>query len=433
MGHNIFSLHHNTPRVRRDPGAFPSPALLIFSCLFLYTAMMATKSVYLAEIAYLMEIFEVDKASASMANTYYFVAYASMQVALFCFVSKIDVRKYVIFTAPISAVAIILMGVCEGMIAMRILFALAGLFQAGVYSSANYVLTHYLPTEYLTRANTVMSFGFAIGTVIAYGISAVFVRYDLWRVPFFISGGMLIAAVILFAICSMKAREVVAASPGSSQSADTEEIPLVKIDSVRTGVVFYTVSVLVIFLSGVVYYAVMNWISTLLVEVYEMSQDISIYITTLAPLLITIGPVFTIRSCDRYRNFVRVALVYFLFAIPLPLLLAFFYDKSALLAFLLCAAFVILVNGVKTLAMTVTAFKLRRELNTARFSAIANAAGSLSAAIAPTVIGKIIDLFDWSVAYFTVFGLSLLLAGLLALTDLAVRKKSAKTATLPEN
>ena len=384
--------------------------------------MMATKSVYLAEIAYLMEIFSVDKAAASMANTYYFLAYAGMQVILFTFIKKVDVRKYVVFTVPLSAVAIILMGLCNTVEGMRILFFVAGLFQAPVYSSANHVLTHYLPPEYLTRANTVMSFGFAFGTVIAYGISAVCVGFGLWRIPFFVSGGLLLGAIILFALCSFLARESDARVEVGTDSED-EEKPFISLVGRRDGAVFYTLSVAVIFLSGVLYYAVMNWISTLLVEVHSMSQNISIYVTTLAPLLISIGPVLTIRSCDKHRNFIRVGLVYFLFAMPIPLLLAFLYDVNALLAFLLSAIFVILMNGVKTMAMTVAAFKMRREVNTAQFCVIANAAGSLSAAIAPTAVGKVIDDFGWSVSYLAVFGLAVVLVLLFIGSDLVSRKR----------
>ena len=154
-----------------------------------------------------------------------------------------------------------------------------------------------------------------------------------------------------------------------------------------------------------------------------MSQNISIYVTTLAPLLISIGPVLTIRSCDKHRNFIRVGLVYFLFAMPIPLLLAFLYDVNALLAFLLSAVFVILMNGVKTMAMTVAAFKMRREVNTAQFCVIANAAGSLSAAIAPTAVGKVIDDFGWSVSYLAVFGLAVVLVLLFIGSDLVSRKR----------
>lgn len=406
----------------REAGRFPSPGLLIFSCLFIYTAMMATKSVYLAEIAYLMEIFSVDKATASMANTYYFLAYAGMQVALFAFIKKLDVRKYVVFTVPLSAVAIILMGFCDTIEGMRILFLVAGLFQAPVYSSANHVLTHYLPAKYLTRANTVMSFGFAFGTVISYGVSAVCVGFGLWRIPFFVSGGLLLVSILLFAVCSFLASESDNVGSVGSATRD-EEKPFISLTGRGDTTVFYVFSIAAIFLSGVLYYAVMNWISTLLVEVHSLSQDISIYITTLAPLLISIGPVLTIRSCDRHRNFIRVGLVYFLFALPTPLLLAFLYDASALLAFVLSALFVILMNGVKTMSMTVAAFKMRREVNTAQFCVIANAAGSLSAAIAPTATGKVIDEFGWSVSYLAVFGLAVALVILFVGADLVSKKR----------
>lgn len=427
MGHNFFNLKHHTERHHREAVVFPSPGLLIFACFFMYTAMMATKSVYLAEITYLMKIFEVDKASASMANTYYFVAYAGMQVALFSFVSKIDVRKYVVFTAPLSAVAIILMGFCDGMPGMCILFAIAGLLQAGVYSSANHVLTHYLPTKYLSRANTLMNFGFAAGTVFAYALSALCIGFDLWRLPFFICGGIMLLSVALYALCAFKAKETVDSLPAENATVPEEQPPLFPLRTKGGRTTFYLLSVLFIFLTASLYYAVMNWITSLLVDVYEMNQDISIYVSTLAPVLITLGPVMTIRSCDKDRDFIREGWIYMLFALPLPLLLAFFYDVNAILAFVMCALFVIITSGVKAIGVSIIAFKMRRTLNTAQFSAIANASGSLAGGIAPTLVGMIIDSKGWGASYLAIFIATVLITAALIAIDLIFKSSSNKT------
>ena len=325
-----------------------------------------------------------------------------MQILLFCFVSKIDVRKYAVWTASISALMVMLMGTCKSIVGMWIFFALAGLFQSGVYSSANYVLTRYLPVKYLSRANAIMNFGFAAGTVFAYCFSAICVRFDLWRLPFFVCGGIMLISVALYALCAFKAKEN---EDDLSKEKDVpkDDAPLLVLETNKERSLFYLLLTVFVFMVATLYYSVMNWITSLLVDVYSVSQDISIYITTLAPILLTLGSLMTIRSCDKDKDFIMVGAKYLLLALPLPFVLTFLYNFNVIFAFAICAVFVIITNGVKTIGISVVAFKMRRSLNTAQISSITNASASLAGGIAPTIIGLVIDCKGFGMAYFVIF------------------------------
>ena len=91
--------------------------------------------------------------------------------------------------------------------------------------------------------------------------------------------------------------------------------------------------------------------------------------------------------------------------LPLPVLLYFLYDFNVIVALILVIAFVIISNGIKAIAVSIIAFKMKRELNTASFTAIANAIASIAAGVAPTVTGAIIDVAGWQTAYLTIFAI----------------------------
>ena len=433
MGLRFFRINHSADGVlsRSECGKkwpFPSPNALIASCFLLYTAMMAAKGVFLAEIAYLMEVFSVDKATASLANTYYFVAYAGVQVLLFFIVKRINLQKFLKITVPIAAVATVFMGFSREISDMYVLFAVCGVFQAGIYCGCNATLTKYLPSRFLSRANSVMNLGYAAGTVVAYVFSAACVRFTLWRVPFFVMGGLLLLAVAFFGICVAGAHKIKAFDEyetEESKGAETsllEERPFITLEKKGSKALFYAVDLLLVFFITCLYYAINNWISTLLVDVYKMDQDVSIYITILAPTLIALGPMMTIRYCDKHRDFVRAGLVYLCAALPIPFLLAFFYDKNVIFAFVLSVIYIIAVNGVKAITLSIIAFKLRCVVNTAEYTAISNAIASLAGGLAPTIIGKIIDSHGWSASYFSVFGVTLGVVLVLIVVDTIVRK-----------
>ena len=432
MGLRLFRFKEDGERIThpssyRGGGLLFSPRMLIAACFLLYTASMTAKGVFLAEIAYLMEVFAVDKATASLANTYYFVAYAGVQVLLFFLVKRMNLQKFLVITVPIAATSTAAMGLSREITDMYLLFAVCGVFQASVYGGCNSALTTYLPSRYLALANSVMNFGYAAGTVIAFVTSAVCVRFGLWRVPFFIAGVLSLVTTALYGIVLRKAplirSKLGAGDPieGKKELPKTER-PFITLGSTRRKVLFYTVDLVMVFLITTLYYAVNNWISTLLVDVHSVSQDISIYITILAPTLIALGPVMTIRYCDRHRDFVRAGVIFLLVALPIPLLLAFFYGSSIIFSFVLSVIYIITVNGVKAVVLSVMAFKLRDVVNTAEYSLISNATASLAAGIAPTVFGKIIDSYGWGVYYFTTFGTTLFVVIFLIFLDLAVRR-----------
>lgn len=433
MGLHLFRFGHtsgakNVRNKTEKSKRFFGPGTIIAACFLLYTSMMASKGVFLAEIAYLMEEFAVDKATASLTNTWYFVAYAGAQVLLFFIIKRLNIKKFLLFTVPLSAVAVMLMGLSRGIYDMYVLFAICGIFQAGVYAGCNATLTSCLPACYLSRANSVMNFGYATGTVISYAFCAVCVRMTLWRIPFFVMGGFLLVCVIFYFICAVKCSNL---KNEEKETVDQSVKPLpeeafIKVGRGRKKALFYVVDLILVFFITVLYYAVMNWISTLLVEIHHLSQDISIYITILAPALISLGPVMTIRSCDRDRDFVKVGMKYMLAVLPIPLLLSFLYNVNVIVAFVLSVVFVIVVNGVKAIVLSIIAFKLREEVNTAEYCVISNATASLAGGIAPTVVGSIIDSHGWSVSYLVIFAISLFVFVSIAVTDAVVVKAKKK-------
>ena len=76
-----------------------------------------------------------------------------------------------------------------------------------------------------------------------------------------------------------------------------------------------------------------------------------------------------------------------------------FYNRNVFFVLVLIVAFIIIANGVKAIAVSIMAFKMRREMNATSYSAIANALASIAARVTPTLIAKVIDSTGWTAAY----------------------------------
>ncbi|MBE7061318.1 MAG: MFS transporter [Clostridiales bacterium] len=408
---------------------------LIFACFFLYSSMMAAKGVFGAEISEIIEVLKTDETKASMANTYYFFTYGIMQVLLSIFMSKLNIKWYLLITLPIAATFSGLMGIATKIEHMWLFFGAEGIFHAGIWGGIIYILTKYVPKKLMSKGNRLINMGYATGTVVAYTLSAVCVTVGVWRLPFFILAGLAIAALIIFAIAMTKSMRLLHVpemdfeeekkfneehEPQNAkhhhhhfhwfhhkkkQPADYE--PLLRLNTKAKKFWFYAVDMVMAFLLTAPYYAVMNWLTRALVVVHGLSQDLAIYVTIIAPIVTVIGPMLTISACDKQRNFIKAALFYALMLIPIAVALVFLYDTHWIVLLLLSAAFVCIANGVKQVVLSIVAIKLRTEVNAGSLSTISNAIASLAAGVIPTFVGAIIrpnpdlEVYNWTGGYIT--------------------------------
>ena len=195
----------------------------------------------------------------------------------------------------------ILMGTVNNIYLMWLFFGLTGAFQAGVFCGCTYILTENLPIKLLSFGNKIMNIGYAVGTLISYGLCGICVGAKLWRLPYFLLGATFLIAIIIFAIVvtiAIRFKRINEKLDSKSQNnnlniKEYENSPLFTLETKRKKVLFYMI---------------MNYITALLVDVHGLSDDISIYVSMLAPAVIAIGPMIVIFMSDYNRYFIRVGL-----------------------------------------------------------------------------------------------------------------------------
>ena len=351
--------------------------LLIIACFFLYMASMAVKAIFVAEMKFIQTLWELTYAKVSLANTFYFVPYGIVQLLMFVFMRKINMRKFMIVTIPLAALCGILMGTTNKIEWMWIYFGLTGIFQASIYCGCIEMLAVYLPAKLITKANKFMASAFAIGSFISYALCALCIFFGAWRIPYFALGGMFTIAVVMFIIVVNKAKRYrkinqlldkkeKEATINQNNQKPFEDNPILHLHTKKRKTIFYVVDILISFLVTALYYCVMNYISSLLVDEYGVNQDISIYISMLAPFAILFGPILAINSCNKNRNFIAQIIKFLLFALPCPLLLAFFYGANMFVALLFILVFIVMVKGAMEIILSIINFKNSTSCNIAK-------------------------------------------------------------------
>ena len=404
--------------------------LLIWACLFAYLMFMGSKNAYVAEIVTLQDVFGKGKAELSLAMTYYFIAYAIVQLALSFVMHKINLKIYLSVTLFISSILTICLGFVPTVEYIYVICTLNGFLQGIAYSGIMAVLSKYLPYHLLGYANRAISSGAAIAGVISYGVPAYFVAKGQWNMPFIVLGIIFAISVVLFYFAvtlakKMKLNENTYEKEGSNSELSNEEKSYIEFSGRKKVVAFIAVMMFGTLLSNAIHYGVMNWVPDLLYSVFNMPQEYSILITLLMPIAMFFGAFVSIGVCEKHKNVFGVAIVASIISIVFLILTIFFYEVNLILTLVLLVIFFIIAQFYRTVLGGVLSFKIRNQVNTGTFLAATNACASISAGVMPTIAGMIIDNGAGNSGYTTLFICTLAIAVVfcVTITMVAIRYK----------
>ena len=416
--------------------------MLIFATFFLYITVTGAKNLYVAEKTTLSGFFSgLENPLTAIASTmeYYFYAYAAMQVLLVFIMKKIDLKWFLSLTIGASAVTTVLIGLTDTITEHYIIHIINGILQAGVWGCSIKALGTFLPHHLLPIANTLMTAGPAVSGIISYGTAAAF--GDNWRLPFIVLGIVVFIAVIIYFVSvtfaakfprKIETHTVVHSDGTKEEVDDEEENDFIHVDSRLRVFIFYAVSVFMGLIVTSLFFMLNNNLDIFLKEIGGFSNSTAKLLTILAPISIVIGPVFSVRLCEKHKNFITVALGFFFVAAVFALLLLLFFKINIILSIVLTVIFLILTNGGRSVSLSIAALRMRSKIDTGVYSTLVNVAASLASGLAPKVLSVILDdpayttEKSWSVSFLVITLLAFAIVVLLILINLWIRLANRK-------
>ncbi|MBQ9734889.1 MAG: MFS transporter [Clostridia bacterium] len=395
---------NGTNSVQRDRAA----KMLIWACFFLLLMVHGSKNAYIAEVVALQDVFAKSKAEISLAMTYYFITYAITQIVLSFLMGKINLKIFMSVTVGLSAILTMLIAFMPSISGIYVLCSINGVLQAGTYSGGMAVISKYAPPRFFAFANTLMSSASALYGFISYGVTALFVGMGRWDLPFIILGALLFVSACFFFYAVNKMRSFPKVELVKEEVAIVNR-PYVKLNTKSSKIVFIIIMMLIAFLGNFLHYSVMNWVPDMLHSIFSMPKEYSILITLLVPLAMFVGSVVAIRICERFRNLFVIGIISLVAIVILYALIALFYDVNIVLTLVIMVITFMTASAQRLVYTSIMAFKMATEVNVGTFTAATNAFASISAGVAPTVAGSIIDAGQGNQGYGTLFIFVLLL------------------------
>lgn len=405
---------------------------LIFACFLVWFIMMGSKNIYTAEYIEIGNVFGVDKPQASLAMTFYFITYSALQILLFFIMGKINVKWYMIITVFLSGIATIFVALATNLWQLWWILAINGILQGGIWGMCTSVLDKYLPNKMKATANMVMNIGTALAGIISYGSASLFVSFKRFDSPFTFFGIILSISAILFFIAvsnCAKLKEENSSTQDLPQTATikpSQNLPFT-LKTSNKKILFVVLTFILSFFIHFVFYGTLNWIPSMLTENFNMDESIAILISVIAPIATVVGPVFSIRHCEKFPNFVVVGFVYLSLACLFSFLMIFLFSVNVVLSLIIVCIYLIIMQGTITIVFSVISYKLSEYINAGAHSGLMNAAGGISAGIAPPIVGAIIECNNgWQLSYITIFTVTLIVTISIVLLLSLLRKSANK-------
>ena len=292
-----------------------------------------------------------------------------------------------------------------------------GLFQSMLWSPITRLLADWLPEEARKKAMIRLSYSFAAGALLAYGLSALLLRLFSWQSVFYVAALCLLLCGAVWAlqvgrIEARHAREKPALRPAAGAGAAPLSLWRVVLLS---GLL---VVGLALMCDGMLKDGASMWIPTYLSEQFGLATADAALATTVMPLLNMLGVFLTERLTRLFRDEMRAAAALFGLA-ALSFLLLTLLPNHLLWALPLLGLAMMSALGINTLLVSVVPMYFVPLGRTSTITGLLNTCMHLTSSVSSYAIAALSLAFGWKLTVLSWAATALL--GLLC--ALAVRRR----------
>ncbi len=382
------------------------------ACCFLYVVSICIKMVYSAEMAAIISAVGSDKSSVSLGLLFYYSAYAVGQLIFSFVINKIDLKWFITVTVSLTAISFGMMLFASELWHLYLILFLNGFFQVGVWGGIMFFVGRYIPAQMSGLASNLLAAGLPVGTALTYGAAAFFVSVASWRYTFLFFSVLSAISVAVFLISLRSASRDLAFVFGEKIRSHATAYVQTSGDSKAKTVGKHGAILMVVYFSVVcifnscLYYGLVGWFPSLLIENFSMPTEYSIFITLLLPLCTTPSSFAIIAMNERSKSDYTVMILFMSAVTGLGIMMCFLYGASILLTVVASVLMLFCMRGISSLVAVYFPLKYSDRIESGRFSLILNAFSSIAAGVMPYAISLVLERTGWRVYFIIMLAIS---------------------------
>lgn len=364
---------------------------IIFICWLAYTAAYVGRLNFSASNVAIIEALGATKPDAGLVSSFFFFAYGAGQLVN-GILSKRYNAKYMIFgSLTVSAVLNLLMPLCGDMAVMKYIWLVNGMAQSVLWSTLIKTLSDFVSDKRLPSAILAMSTTVAIGTLISYGISALFVRFGIWQAVFYAASVILLIAAFVWLFLF---------GPSEKKSPEIEKVKTDKVKMSRAVTFALIFAAIAGIANGFIKDGITTWVPSVLYEEFGLSQSFSILLTLFLPMVSTLGATIAKKTHEKIQSHSTMNMIFYAVSAVLCAGVLFSLKIGSLPAIMICfigvACGMAMINNVIT---SMFALDYRKSLNAGFAAGLLNTFCYIGSTTTTYTLGAVSQSRGWNAVF----------------------------------
>lgn len=263
-------------------------------------------------------------------------------------------------------------------------------------------LSENLDSEYVSKAVVLMGTTVAVGTFCVYGMSALFAALSIYKAIFYLAAALLptIAVIWFLSQNTISKTQKIRRVENASIAAPISEKKKTDFSLLSTIIVMAIFAIV----TNLEKDGITVWIPTILKELYDIPDYLSILLTLFLPLVAVFGTAVAMFFNKYVKNFVSLCGLFF-FATTIALGVNIVFLESSAVAMLICLSVISLfMSGSNNIITSKLPLRYKDKANAGLLAGILNGCCYIGSTLSSYGLGVVADNYGWnSVFYLLIF------------------------------
>ena len=370
---------------------------LIFLCWLAYSITYIGKVNYSATIKQVMDFYGKTHSEAGLANTLLFFSYGAMQIVNGILVKKYNPRFMVFLGLFLSGIINLIVGLTDNFTLVLILWFFNGIAQAFLWTSIIRIASENLAKRYMAKASVILGTTVALGTFIAYGLSALFVYFNFFKLIFLVAGVLLpVVGVIWFVGVPSAIKNIEPEDETDNLTSDTK----ISANNLEIKIIYLTVAVFLVMAvaTNLIKDGLVTWVPSILIETYNLDPSISIILTLSLPLIAIFGNYLAVKVNKKIPDYVTyVTLMLVISAVLIGVVIAGLSLNQFVLTIICFAIVCLLVSSNNSMLTAIYPLFMKGKVNSGLIAGLINGFCYVGSTISSYGLGAVREHFgSWT-------------------------------------
>ena len=373
--------------------------LIVAALWIVYAASYFIRTCYAASIVSISEEGIFNKGEIGLIGTAFFICYGVGQLISGLIGDKINPFIMIICGSMAGAVSCFAMAFANRLVLMLLIWAANGFFQSMLWSPILRVFSETIEKGLRKKAVLNIALSLPIGTICAYLVSTVIIKYLNWKYVF-VCGGVLSFAASSLVICTTvytkkyivktKIQTPVVNSKFDNKHSKSGFLSLAMLSGLF-------IIMIPSFLHGMMRDGITNWVPTMIGETYGTSPSFSVFLTMLLPIFNAFGAYAVTPLYKKLgENEMKTAGIMGAVAL-IPLFVLLLMDKLSVYVIIILLAFTTsIMYALNYIIISLVPVKFSKYSNTSSVSGVLNSAAHIGGAISSYGFGAVAEKSGWN-------------------------------------